>query len=33
MSTTRRLAGLFAENFKKFEDQVDEEVREAGPRA
>ena len=29
----RELARLFTENFKKFEDQVDEEVREAGPRA
>jgi len=27
----RELAHLFAENFKKFEDEVDEEVREAGP--
>ena len=29
----RELAHLFAENFKKFEDQVDEEVRKAGPTA
>ncbi len=29
----RELARLFAENFKKFEDQVDEEVRKAGPSA
>jgi phosphoenolpyruvate carboxykinase (ATP) len=27
----RELANLFAENFKKFEDHVDEEVRKAGP--
>ena len=27
----RRLAGLFVENFKKFEDEVDEEVKKAGP--
>ncbi|MDQ3639077.1 MAG: phosphoenolpyruvate carboxykinase (ATP), partial [Actinomycetota bacterium] len=27
----KELARLFTENFKKFEDQVDEEVREAGP--
>src|ERR671927_834706 len=27
----RELACLFAENFKKFEDHVDEEVRKAGP--
>jgi phosphoenolpyruvate carboxykinase (ATP) len=29
----RELACLFAENFKKFEDEVDEEVKEAGPTA
>jgi phosphoenolpyruvate carboxykinase (ATP) len=29
----RELARLFAENFKKFEDQVDEEVKKAGPTA
>ncbi len=29
----RELARLFAENFKKFEDQVDEEVKKAGPIA
>jgi phosphoenolpyruvate carboxykinase (ATP) len=29
----RKLAGLFAENFKKFEDDVDEEVLKAGPTA
>ena len=29
----RELARLFTENFRKFEDQVDEEVREAGPTA
>jgi phosphoenolpyruvate carboxykinase (ATP) len=29
----RKLAGLFAENFEKFEDQVDEEVKNAGPKA
>ncbi len=29
----RELAHLFAENFKKFEDHVDEEVKEAGPMA
>jgi phosphoenolpyruvate carboxykinase (ATP) len=28
----RRLAALFRENFEKFEDEVEEEVREAGPR-
>jgi phosphoenolpyruvate carboxykinase (ATP) len=27
----KELANLFAENFKKFEDQVDEEVLNAGP--
>jgi phosphoenolpyruvate carboxykinase (ATP) len=27
----RELANLFAENFKKFEDHVDDEVRKAGP--
>jgi ATP-dependent phosphoenolpyruvate carboxykinase len=31
MSTTRRLAGLFAENFKKFEDEVEKEAKKAGP--
>jgi phosphoenolpyruvate carboxykinase (ATP) len=29
----RELAHLFAENFKKFEDRVDQEVKEAGPAA
>src|SRR5215210_4692819 len=29
----RELARLFTENFKKFEDEVDEEVKEAGPTA
>jgi phosphoenolpyruvate carboxykinase (ATP) len=29
----RKLASLFAENFKKFEDEVDEEVLKAGPTA
>jgi phosphoenolpyruvate carboxykinase (ATP) len=29
----RELAHLFAENFKKFEDEVDEEVKEVGPKA
>jgi phosphoenolpyruvate carboxykinase (ATP) len=29
----KELANLFAENFKKFEDQVDEEVLKAGPRS
>ena len=28
-----KLASLFAENFKKFEDEVSEEVRSAGPTA
>jgi phosphoenolpyruvate carboxykinase (ATP) len=27
-----KLAGLFKENFKKFETEVEEEVRRAGPR-
>lgn len=29
----RKLAGMFAENFKTFTDQVSEEVRAAGPRS
>ncbi len=29
----RKLASLFAENFKKFENEVDEEVKKAGPTA
>jgi phosphoenolpyruvate carboxykinase (ATP) len=29
----KKLAGLFAENFKRFADRVDESVRSAGPRA
>jgi phosphoenolpyruvate carboxykinase (ATP) len=27
----KKLASLFKENFRKFEDQVEEEVRRAGP--
>ena len=29
----RKLASLFAKNFKKFEDEVDEEVKRVGPTA
>jgi phosphoenolpyruvate carboxykinase (ATP) len=29
----KKLASLFAENFKKFEDEVEEEVKRAGPTA
>ena len=29
----RKLAGMFAENFKQFQDEVSREVREAGPNA
>jgi phosphoenolpyruvate carboxykinase (ATP) len=32
-AAARKLAGLFAENFKKYADGVDSGVREAGPRA
>jgi phosphoenolpyruvate carboxykinase (ATP) len=32
-ATARRLAGLFRENFKKYEADVGSEVRAAGPRA
>jgi phosphoenolpyruvate carboxykinase (ATP) len=29
----RELANLFADNFKKFESEVDEEVKKAGPKS
>jgi phosphoenolpyruvate carboxykinase (ATP) len=32
-TTARKLAGLFRENFRKYEDKVAKDVKEAGPRA
>jgi phosphoenolpyruvate carboxykinase (ATP) len=31
-ATARKLAGLFATNFRQYQEQVDREVKEAGPR-
>ena len=31
-ATARKLAGLFRDNFRQYEDRVVAEVREAGPR-
>jgi phosphoenolpyruvate carboxykinase (ATP) len=31
-ATARKLAGLFAANFRQYQEQVDREVKEAGPR-
>ena len=31
-ATARKLSGLFAANFRQYQEQVDREVKEAGPR-
>ncbi len=31
-AAARKLAGLFAANFRQYQEQVDREVKEAGPR-